>query len=255
MRAGEIMYEVKLILQAVLLPPMNCFVIAMIGIFLRPQPIGRAFIWCAAVLFLISSIPAIGIVALREMPRPQAIHDAELEASQAIILLSGGLYPNAREYGGIDTVSNATLVRARYAAWLYRRHQLPILIVGERVIPSRRTEAAVGAELLKEEFHVPVRWIVEEGRDTTESAGAARRVLSVAGINNIALVTSPSHMPRAVAVFENAGFTVYSAPTTLRPERSLSTRDFIPSNKGFGLAKRAMNEWLGRFWTWLLSRI
>jgi uncharacterized SAM-binding protein YcdF (DUF218 family) len=189
------------------------------------------------------------------MPRPTAIGQAALEASQAIILLSGGLYPNAREYDGIDTVSNATLVRARYAAWLYRRHQLPILIVGERVIPSRRTEAAVGAELLKEEFQVPVRWVIGEGRDINESAGAVRRILSVAGIENIALVTRPMHMPRAVVAFENVGFTVYPAPTTLRPERSLYTPDFIPSNRGFGLAKRAMNEWRGRLLTWLLGRI
>jgi hypothetical protein len=81
------MYEVKLILQAVLLPPMNYFVIAMIGVLLRLRPIGRAFIWFVAVLFLISSIPAIGIMALREMPRPLAIHQAALEASRAIILL------------------------------------------------------------------------------------------------------------------------------------------------------------------------
>ena len=238
------MYEVKLFLQAVLLPPMNCFVIAMIGVLLRPRPIGRSLIWCAAVLFLIASIPGFGMLALRELPRPRAI-----------VLLSGGLYPNALEYDGKDTVSTATLVRARYAAWLYRRNQLPILIVGERVIPSRRTEAAVGAELLREEFHVPVLWVVEEGRDTIESAEAAHRVLSAAGIKNIALVTSPRHMPRAVAAFENVDFKVYSAPTTLPPERLLSARDFIPSYKGFALANRAMNEWLGRYWTQLVGGI
>ncbi len=243
------MYEVKLILQAVLLPPMNCFVLAMIGVLLRPRRIGRALIWCAAILFLIASIPAFGILALRDMPRLRAIDRAALETSRAIVLLSAGLYPNALEYDGKDTVSNSTLVRARYAAWLYRKYRLPILIVGERVIPSRRTEAAVGAELLREEFHVPVRWVVEEGRDTIESAVAARRVLSVAGIESIALVTSPRHMPRATAAFENVGFTVYPAPTTLPPERPLSARDFIPSSKGFALASWAMNEWLGRFWT------
>jgi uncharacterized SAM-binding protein YcdF (DUF218 family) len=113
----------------------------------------------------------------------------------------------------------------------------------------------VGAELLKEEFQVPVRWVIGEGRDINESAGAVRRILSVAGIENIALVTRPMHMPRAVVAFENVGFTVYPAPTTLRPERSLYTPDFIPSNRGFGLAKRAMNEWRGRLLTWLLGRI
>lgn len=247
------MYEVKLFLQAVLLPPMNCFVIAMIGVLLRPRVIGRFLIWCATVLFLITSIPAFGILALRGIPHPQAIDQADLKASRAIVLLSGGLYPNAREYDGKDTVSNATLVRARYAAWLYRKHQLPILIVGERVILSRRTEAAVGAELLNEEFHVPVRWIVEEGRDTIESAQAARRVLLAAEIERIALVTSPRHMPRAAAAFENVGFTVYPAPTTLPPKRPLSARDFIPSNGGFSWANRAMNEWLGRYWTELVG--
>ena len=43
-----------------------------------------------------------------------------LARTQAIVLLSGGLYARAPEYGGEDTISPTTLFRARYAARLHR---------------------------------------------------------------------------------------------------------------------------------------
>lgn len=243
------MYGLKLFLQSILLPPMNFFVLAVIGFAFRRYRAGRIAIGVAALLFVISSIPALGFWILSEMRQEAPISQSDLSAAQAIVLLPAGVYPNAREYDGQDVASNSTLVRARYAGWLHRKYGLPILIVGERVVPSRRTEAAVASALLTREFHIPVRWTVEIGRDTLESAKAAGEVLLPVGISRVALVTSPRHMPRAASAFENVGFTVFGAPTPLRPTRSLSLYDFIPSSKGFSLTGRAMNEGLGRLWT------
>lgn len=243
------MYELKIILQTVLLPPVNCFVLALIGVWLRPRRVGRVLVWAAGLLFLISSLPVVGLTLLEAGSRRLAIGDDALAASQAIVLLPGGLYTNAAEYGGRDVASSNTLVRARYAAWLHRGHGLPILVVGERAAPSARTEAATAAELLREEFSVPVRWVVEQGRDTLESAKFAAETLYAEAVRTIALVTSPRHMRRAEAAFRGAGFTVHAAPTRLRPERGLHWRDFLPSNTGFGLTRRVMNERLGYLWT------
>ena len=43
---------------------------------------------------------------------------------------------------------------------------------GSRIVPSKLTEAEVMADVLRDEFRVPVRWVVGEGRDTLESAAA-----------------------------------------------------------------------------------
>ena len=106
-----------------------------------------------------------------------AISDDAVAASQAIVLLPGGLYANVAEYDGRDVTRNNTLVRGRYAAWLHRRHGLPILVVGERASPSARTEATTAAEFLRAEFNVSVCWLLERGRDTLESARYAAETL------------------------------------------------------------------------------
>ncbi len=243
------MYELKILLQTVLLPPVNCLVLALIGVWLSPRRVGRILIWAAGLVFLVSSLPVVGLTLMDAGSRRMAISDDAVAASQAIVLLPGGLYANAAEYGGRDVASNNTLVRGRYVAWLHRRHGLPILVVGERAAPSARTEAATAAELLREEFNVPVRWVLERGRDTLESARYAAETLIAESVRTIVLVTGPKHARRAEAAFRGAGFDVHAAPTPLRPVREIHWRDFLPSNYGFGTTRRVMNEGLGVLWT------
>ncbi len=243
------MYELKILLQTVLLPPVNCFVLALIGVWLRSRNIGRMLIWTAGLVFLVSSLPVVGLTLMDAGSRRMAISDDAVAASQAIVLLPGGLYANAAEYDGRDVASTNTLVRGRYAAWLHRRHGLPVLVVGERASPSARTEATTAAELLREEFNVPVRWTIERGRDTLESARYAAETLMKESVWTIVLVTGPKHARRAEAAFRGAGFDVHVAPTPLRPGRAIHWRDFFPSNYGFGMTRRVMNEGLGFIWT------
>ena len=243
------MYELKILLQTVLLPPVNCFVLALIGVWLRSWSFGRVLIWTAGLVFLVSSLPVVGLMLMDAGSRRMAISYDAVAASQAIVLLPGGLYANAAEYDGRDVASNNTLVRGRYAAWLHRRHGLPILVVGERASPSARTEATTAAELLREEFNVPVRWVLERGRDTLESARYAAKTLLKESVWTIVLVTGPKHARRAEAAFRGAGFDVHVAPTPLRPVRAIHWRDFFPSNYGFGMTRRVMNEELGFIWT------
>ena len=243
------MYELKILLQTVLLPPVNCFVLALIGVWLRSRRVGRMLIWATGMLFIVSSLPVVGLTLMDAGSRRMAISDDAVAASQAIVLLPGGLYANAAEYNGRDVASNNTLVRGRYAAWLHRRHGLPILVVGERASPSARTEAATAAELLRKEFHVPVRWVLERGRDTLESARYAAEILMNESVWTIVLVTGPKHARRAEAAFRGAGFDVHAAPTPLHAVRAIHWRDFLPSNYGFGMTRRVMNEGFGFIWT------
>lgn len=243
------MYELKLVLQTVALPPMNCFILVVIAYLLPVCFIRRVIVGCSGLFFIIFSIPAVGYLLMPDVSQVRPLTKADVRDAEAIVVLSAGIYPNAPEYDGIDVASNSTLVRARYAAWLYRKYNLPILVVGERVVPSKITEAAAAAELLENEFHVPVRWVVESGRDTIESSLAVRTTLFPIGVDKIALITNAQHMERAKMAFSNSGFFVYSAPTNLLPIRDLGMRDFMPASDGFSVSRRAMNEWLGLIFT------
>jgi len=247
------MYLLKLLLQTVILPPTSLALLAGIGAILWRRHIGRAMVGSAILLYIVLSLPVIGHLLVGALPRSPTISPKALESAQAIVLLSGGIYPSAPEYGGRDEIGAPTLFRARYAAWLHRRSGLPILVVGEGVIPSRESEAEVAARVLRDEFHVPVRWVVGNGRDTIESAMATREALRPEDIATIAVVTSEAHMTRASIAFRNAGFIVVSAPTGTWTDREFGLRDFLPSAGGMRATSYAISEWLGRVWTWALG--
>ena len=59
---------------------------------------------------------------------------------QAIVVLGGGLYPRAVEYGA-DTVSRRSLERVRYAARLQKRMGKPISLAGGNPGRADSTEA------------------------------------------------------------------------------------------------------------------
>ena len=104
------MYELKILLQTVLLPPVNCFVLALIGVWLRSRRVGRMLIWATGMLFIVSSLPVVGLTLMDAGSRRMAISDDAVAASQAIVLLPGGLYANAAEYNGRDVASNNTFL-------------------------------------------------------------------------------------------------------------------------------------------------
>ena len=245
------MYTVKLILQAIVLPPMGLVLMAVAGFFLRRRNMrmGNGLIAAAAVLFLVLSLPAVSGILRATLERHQALSPTELEGAGAIVILSGGLYPASPEYGGRDTIAATSLFRARYGAWLHKQSGLPILVVGSRIVPSKLTEAEVMADVLRDEFRVPVRWVVGEGRDTLESAAAARRVLGRAKIDRIALVATRGHMVRAELAFGNLGFRVLAAPTGFRTPGALTLRHFLPSAGGMSASAYYIKEWLGAAWS------
>ncbi len=140
-------------------------------------------------------------------PLPQ-----ENDAPQAIVVLSGGTARQPPEFGG-DTVAQDTLERLLYTARLYRATGLPVLVSGGVLHGATRSIASAMAETLRRDFAVPVAW--EEARSTTtyENARYSYAILAPLGIRRIYLVTSAAHMPRARAIFEEAGFAVTPMPT------------------------------------------
>lgn len=240
-------------LAALVLPPGGNFVLGVAGLVLWRRMRLLAFVLVAVAvgsLYLFSTTPvsdALYAVAERYPPRlPGAAVPAD---AGAIVVLAGGRASNAREYGG-DTVSEATLVRLRYGARLYRETGLPLILSGGRVYGEARSEAELMRDVLEDEIRVPVWKLEERSRNTAENARHTAELLAGESIAAILLVTEAIHMARAVAVFENAGVRVYPAPTMFRVDSNAarSWRGWLPSAKALARSHAALHELLGDVW-------
>lgn len=234
---------------AILVPPGSVLLLSALGAVLTLR--GRrgpgiallVFSWLA--LYALSTpIVAQALIATLEPPPldPRTARDAD-----AIVVLGGGSYPQAPEYG-VDTVSEATLVRLRYAARLHRALDKPVLVAGGAPAGSALTEAEQMRQALQLDFHAPVRWAEAGSNNTLENARLSFRLLAPDGLKRVYLVTDAWHMPRARLAFERAGFEVVAAPTGYLTHGPRTLLDFLPSARALHYSRHFVHEVIGIGW-------
>jgi uncharacterized SAM-binding protein YcdF (DUF218 family) len=167
---------------------------------------------------------------------------------KAIVILGGGRYPDAPEYGK-DTINNAALERCRYGAYLQRKTKLPILVTGGSVYGSRRPEGELMKDVLENDFMAVVQWVEGESRTTYENAIYSFEMLKKDNIKDILIVTNAYHMPRSVEAFEEAGFNVTPAPISFFGKSTQPVYfKLLPNMDALRLSRITLHEWVGRLW-------
>lgn len=229
----------NLLVSAPLLPPFNGLLLVLAGLLWRR----RWLAWSGLALLWMLATPVVGNALMRGLEGP-ALDLSQPDGAQAIVVLGGGRYREAPEFGA-DTVNSFTLERLRYAAWLQRRTGLPVLVTGGQPDGPGLSEGEAMRRVLVDEFRVPVRWVEAVSANTHENATLSAALLKPDGVERILLVTHGWHMPRAQRAFEQAGLAVVPAPTKLHRE-PLTPSDWLP--QGFGEARSALREWLGHGW-------
>lgn len=131
---------------------------------------------------------------------------------QAIVVLGGGSYRQAPEYGG-DTIGYVSLERLCYALYLSKHSGLPILATGGAP-DGGRAEAETMQESAQDNFAGAVRWFETASFDSANNARFSAALLHGEGITRIAMVCHTWHLLRAVARFEAHGFNVLPTPTS-----------------------------------------
>lgn len=235
-------------LAALLIPPGLLIVLMVGGLVLhgRYPRLGRALLIGGLAGLYVCSTPVTAHFLLRHWegaPTPTET----IGTAQAIVILGGGKYPQAPEYGG-DTVIGSTLVRLRYAAHLHRRTGLPILVSGGSPEGSAVTEALAMRRVLESEFMVPVRWAEDSSGNTLENARLSYRMLAAENIRTIYLVTHAWHMPRAQLAFEGAGFRIIPAATAYTTRYRLTVLDFLPNAPALRDTAWFFHEVIGTLW-------
>jgi uncharacterized SAM-binding protein YcdF (DUF218 family) len=247
-------WEITNTLAALLTPPGCTVLFAVLGLLLvcRRRALGMTLIAVSSVALYALSMPILSSALMRSLEE-KYVDPTKISNGDAIVVLGGGLYYRAPEYGGMDTVTPQVLARLRYGAQLYRTLHKPVLVAGGSPRGERSAEADVMKRVLENEYSVPVRWAENASNNTAENAKLSFQLVGHAGVRTVYLVTHAWHMPRARASFERAGFTVIPAPTLFKTDGPRTIVDFLPDAEALEHSSIWAHEIIGRAWYRLKS--
>lgn len=244
------------IIALLVLPPAAIVIVGIIGLFLTiwRRWLGGIVVALALLALFVLSVPLIGkrlMMQLEAEFRDDVVAFEKPAANvQAIVILGGGRYPGAPEYGAADTVSNETLERLRYGARLARQTNLPVIVSGGPVFGEEISEGELMKRVLEEDFGVKVKWVEGKSRNTLENARRTKILLAEAEIRNVYLVTHAWHMARAQWSFVEAGLNAVPAPLgfTSVGRGDLTPLGYLPSAAGLKASTLALRERIGFYW-------
>jgi len=181
--------------------------------------------------------------------------------AEVIVLLGGGT--QAQEAPRPMTEVNSAGDRVLYAAKLYREGAAPIILASGGKVnftpDSPSTPAEDMADLLTF-LDVPPSaiWQQNKSQNTYEDALYSTLMLAEQEVEEIILVTSAIHMPRAKALFEAQGLTVIPAPVDfsvteqdwqnlLNPGLDEALLYLLPNASALNSTTNALKEYIGLF--------
>jgi uncharacterized SAM-binding protein YcdF (DUF218 family) len=211
-----------------------------------------AMILCAlsAATLLLCSLPITAHLALRSLEK-RFDQKATYPRVSAIALLGGATHPASppRRYAEVSAAGD----RVIHAARLFKQGYAPWVIptggaIGfyGAIIPEARSMS----ELLSGPLGIDSAHIIreEQSRNTRDHAIYIGRILDSLNLpRDILVVTSASHMPRAMGVFRKAGFNAVPAPADYETQRRLLLRlpQFLPSAEALLDVTRVLHEYYG----------
>ncbi|MEN8217949.1 MAG: YdcF family protein [Pseudomonadota bacterium] len=169
--------------------------------------------------------------------------------ADAVVVLGGGVATAEppRLAPDLDNASDRVL----HAARLYRAEKAPVVIVSGGVIAwqGATMPEAIAMKTILQEWGVPATALIMETNslNTYQNAVETKRILEKQGLNRVLLVTSASHMPRALATFRSAGINAIPSPTDFeaidRKQRTIL--DWLPEAKALGQTTSVIKEYMG----------
>ncbi|HDR1883315.1 TPA: YdcF family protein [Pasteurella multocida] len=244
------MFGLTKLITVVILPPFNVLILWLLSLLfsvLHYKKLSRLCALLGLTILYIFSLPYTSHKIEDSLVIEDKLSLADYQQAQAIVLLGGGLRDSKELYDKL-TVSAIPLECVRYAAYLQKQTQLPLLITGSS--PKGISEAQIMANELNAFFSVPTTWVEGKARTTKENALFSREILEKEGIKRVIVVTNQWHMQRAKLLFEQQGFEVLPASVGhgISPQSyGLNVMYFIPQAGALNKNMLLLKEWLG-YW-------
>ncbi|WP_158971619.1 YdcF family protein [Paraglaciecola sp. L3A3] len=139
---------------------------------------------------------------------------------------------------------NCSLQRNLHASLMYKKYPLPIYLAGAVLGQNQKKSIAERNKSFFEILGVKSQDIItaSQGRNTQAEAVALAPLLKG---KRISLVTSASHMPRAVQYFEEQGLEVVPIPVEHMSNRKIEPMLGLPNARSLYRSERAIHEYLG----------
>lgn len=162
----------------------------------------------------------------------------------AFIVVLAGSQRNAG-FTPADRCGNSTTLRVLEGVRLWK--QMPgsvLLLTGGTFF--KETPAAQAMAALAAQLGVP-RQAMRLETSSWDTSDQARILAASLGSAPFVLVTSASHMPRALLIFRDQGLRPLPAPCDFHTSANARTNllDFLPQAGGLALSERAVYEYLG----------
>lgn len=234
--------------------PLLCLFIAVAIVWTwRKQPEARGrLVWIAVPfsILVILSLPFTGYLALGSLEWQYPPLAKVPEGTQALVVLAGAV---RAPVGERVELGDSTLYRCLLAAELYRQADgCPVIASGGDAGAGSPGLTLAGAmrEFLIRQGVPPSDVLAEDqSRTTLENASYTAELLREREISQIVLVTSASHLPRAVRCFRAQGLTVTPTGCDYRATSYGWRSDgLFPSTAALGKVHEAWHEWLGMAW-------
>lgn len=244
------MFELVKLITAMILPPFNIillWLLALILFSLGHKYFAYFFALLGILILYIFSIPYTSQKLGDSLVETEPFTVEKYKNAQAIVVLGGGLRDSQELFGKL-AITGIPLERMRYAAYLHKETNLPILVTGSS--PNGTSEATVMADEFKMFFNIETKWLENKAKTTKENAIFSREILEKENIHKIILVTNQWHMKRAEMLFSQQGFEVMPASVGSgdTPEHyQLNFMHFIPQAGAMNSNMLALKEWIG-YW-------
>jgi len=237
-------------------PPALNFLLLMIGALLikKNRLISKLIISIAVISLLVLSLTPVSFYLASQLENTPALTTEKIRQLQkednsqkAIVVIGGGRLKKALEYEEIDTLNSVSLERIRYAAWLQKKLDIPVLLSGGSPNNEATSEAVLMNQVMMSSFNIAPRWIESNSRNLLENAQYSSLLLKKANLNEIILVTHASQMPIAIEMFKDSAIKVIPAPLGFSSQAS-SNNTILPNADALATSTNTLKGVYTLFW-------
>lgn len=239
-------------IELILFPPGNVLVLGVIGLLLlRYRPVwGRRVLGLSFIMLWCFSTPLLSFALLNSLQSRYPVLNQVPQDADAIVVLGGGREYGDNEYGRQDDLTLHASARVRYAAYLAKQTELPVVFTGGQVWNRPGTEAELARQVFLAEHGLDRVLVEGQSKTTRENARYTAELLKAQGWKRPLIVTEAWHMPRAMYSFEQAGVNAVAAPTARDTPSPIETGwwAITPRAPSLERSRIALHEWLGLLW-------
>ncbi len=235
---------------------------ALVGVLLgygRHARFGRALALAAILILVAAATLPVGLILIAPLEDRFHPPPADLPPPEGIIVLGGAIDDMASAARG-QTVFDERGERLTEAVILAKRYpQARIVYTGGSASLTGRTstEALQARNFMAAMGVAPERVTIEDkSRNTDENARFTAAIVDPEPSQRWIIVTSAFHMPRAMGVFEKAGFHAIAYPVAFRTlGGECDPRVIFDPAKNLQIFQFALHEWIGLTAYWASGRI